>query len=418
MRPSPAHLCLALATLGAAETAPLDPLTHGTVDVALRARSEIVDQDGIERRAYANTLRLALGYTTRPWHGLSAAARFEGVFDPGGSAYSHPIEPDGSRPTVLDHTTTSELQHALLRYSIEAPMHIDARLGRQELAYDNQRWIGPVGWRQDQQSFDAARVDVGGSLGDLGTGTASVAWISRINRIFPQEDPRGTADCESLVANLAWKPATGLQATAYLYDLDFTGGAIPDTLSSRTIGLRLGGTVHPSDDWSLAGTAEYARQHDAGANPLRIDQDYLLAEVDAGWRGLHLIIGQERLGGDSSTAGDVINTPLATLHAHDGWADVFAASTPAGGLVDLYVKLISAIPGIRGLSAQAIWHDFSAEDADAPVDHYGDELDLLVECSVAAIDPRLMVGAKYARYEADELGVDTTKLWLYTQFAF
>lgn len=418
MRPSPSLIWLALAPLGAAEPTLLDPITHGTVYVALRARSEIVDQEGYDHTAHANTLRLALGYTTRPWHGLSATARYEGVFDLGDSAYNHPMEPDTTRPTVLDHGTTSELQHALLRYVSDTPINIDARLGRQELSYDNQRWIGPSGWRQDQQSFDAGRADVSGSLGSLGSGSMSVAWVTGVNRIFPQDDPRGTADCESLLANLAWKPFSQLTAAAYLYDLDFTGDAIADSLSSRTLGLRVGGSLPLAEDWVLTATADYARQRDAGGNPLTINQGYLLAEAGVGWRALRLLIGYELLGGDSSRSGDVINTPLATLHAHNGWADVFATATPPGGLVDLYVKLSGDVPGVPGLTAQVIWHDFSADDPAAAAQHYGSEIDLLAECAVKALDPRLVVGVKYAGYQADEFGLDTDKLWFYTQFAF
>jgi len=33
----------------------------------------------------------------------------------------------------------------------------ELKLGRQEIAIENQRFIGTVAWRQDWQSFDAAR---------------------------------------------------------------------------------------------------------------------------------------------------------------------------------------------------------------------------------------------------------------------
>ena len=49
-------------------------------------------------------------------------------------------------------------------------------------------------------------------------------------------------------------------------------------------------------------------------------------------------VGWEVLGGDDSTVlNEAFQTPLATLHAFQGWADVFL-STPAAGIDDKYLK--------------------------------------------------------------------------------
>src|SRR3546814_3293516 len=61
-------------------------------------------------------------------------------------------------------------------------------------------------------------------------------------------------------------------------------------------------------------------------------------------------------------------TPLATLHAFNGWADRFL-STPGNGLEDIYV----GVGGKHGQwNWQALWHDFSADRGGAD---YGTELD-------------------------------------------
>ena len=50
-----------------------EAITGGKVSVALRARTEMVDVEGVSEGAIANTLRLALGYIILAWNGLSAS---------------------------------------------------------------------------------------------------------------------------------------------------------------------------------------------------------------------------------------------------------------------------------------------------------------------------------------------------------
>jgi len=50
-------------------------------------------------------------------------------------------------------------------------------------------------------------------------------------------------------------------------------------------------------------------------------------------------------------------TPLATLHAFQGWADKFLA-TPADGIEDLYVSIATKI---HGANVSLIYHRFNPE---------------------------------------------------------
>ena len=65
-------------------------------------------------------------------------------------------------------------------------------------------------------------------------------------------------------------------------------------------------------------------------------------------------------------------TPLATLHKWQGFADVFLA-TPSEGLIDRYAW--AAFPLPFGLNFRAIYHDFSAE---AGRGHFGHEYNVLL----------------------------------------
>lgn len=108
----------------------------------------------------------------------------------------------------------------------------------------------------------------------------------------------------------------------------------------------------------------------------------------------------ETLDSDGGAYG--FQTPLATKHAFNGWADKFLA-TPTGGLTDTYLKVVSKLGGVKVV---AMYHDFSSDFGSTD---YGTELDLVV---VKKIDKHFKVLAKYASYSADNFSADTDKLWL------
>src|SRR5690606_40934454 len=74
--------------------------------------------------------------------------------------------------------------------------------------------------------------------------------------------------------------------------------------------------------WSYA--AEYAGQRDLAGNPWRLDSRYVLAELGYGLAGGTVLkAGYESLGGGEGEGNRAFQTPLATRHAFQGWADVF-----------------------------------------------------------------------------------------------
>jgi hypothetical protein len=116
------------------------------------------------------------------------------------------------------------------------------------------------------------------------------------------------------------------------------------------------------------------------------------------------------LGGDGSNA---FVTPLATLHAFQGWGDKFLG-TPVNGIADSYARFAYQ-PTVRGpfdsINSAGFFHQF---DADLGTADYGDELDL----SIAARSGRITLTLKYAAYEAQSLFTDTDKLWFSMDYAF
>ena len=89
--------------------------------------------------------------------------------------------------------------------------------------------------------------------------------------------------------------------------------------STTTYGLRSTGT-QPQGELIWAWTAELARQRDHADNPLAVSRSDWLLEPSLQRRGISYKLGREHIGGNGRYA---LQTPLATLHAFNGWADKF-----------------------------------------------------------------------------------------------
>jgi hypothetical protein len=189
----------------------------------------------------------------------------------------------------------------------------------------------------------------------------------------------------------------------YAYLLDFDEAP---QLSSQSLGARYEGNHAVREGLSLAWALEYAHQTDAGDNPLDVDASYGLVELRVKVADADFFAGYERLSGVSASpdpAGSpAFQTPLATLHKWQGWADKFL-TTPSAGVEDTYVGVNAKRSIWR---AQAVWHDFAAEATGLD---YGSEIDLLVACTIAK---RYEVMLKFADYSADEGFTDTRKIWV------
>ncbi|MWV18511.1 hypothetical protein F3I16_20965, partial [Pseudomonas sp. L-22-4S-12] len=127
-------------------------------------------------------------------------------------------------------------------------------------------------------------------------------------------------------------------------------------------------------------------------------------------KGVALKAGYEVLGGDEGPGNRAFQTPLATKHAFQGWADQFLI-TPADGVEDAYAGV--TVPLLGG-SLQAWYHDFRAEQGSS---QYGEEIDLSYAHPIPGV--KGLVGLlKYASYDADDFAVDADKAWLQLQYSY
>lgn len=363
-----------------------------------RLRYESVDQDGIADSADALTYRFRAGFETGEIADTKFLIEFDHIEDIVDD-FNSTINGKTQFPVVADPNVTELNRLQLTNTSLP---DTKVTLGRQRIILDDSRFVGNVGWRQNEQTFDAIRVQ-NTSLGEL---SIDVSYINQINRIFGDDSPIGVWEGDSYIINASHPTPIGkVTGFAYLLDIDNGGGAF----SSQTVGARLAGAQKVGEG-KLSYIASYARQEDYGNSPFDYSADYVLAEGTFAQNGFSAGIGYELLGGDTQRA---FQTPLATLHKFQGWADKFLA-TPTTGVEDLYFKAGYA-PGnvgpFKGTKFLAVYHDFQADTGGGD---YGSEVNLLA----TAKWKKLGLTLKYADYNADGLATDTQKLWFQIDFGF
>jgi hypothetical protein len=395
--------CLMIAAIsgaiaaGPAAAGELGDAVAGTKPILdLRLRYETVEQPLFAKEAETLTLRLRGGFETGEAWETRLLAEFEWVESLVGD-YNSTTNGHVAYPVVADPQVV-ELNRLQLQNSSLPGTTIT--LGRQRINLDDQRFVGYVGWRQNEQTFDALRI-VNTSLPGL---TVDMTYLIRVNRIFGHESAQGRFKGDTILMNASYDVGIGtLTAFGYWIDVDtpFAGNA------SRTIGARFAGKA-PIGPVSFAYAASVANQTDYKANPVDYDVMYYMAELTASHSGFMAGGGWESLGGDGTKG---FSTPLATLHKFQGWADVFLA-TPPNGVVDTYVKAGYTVKNVGpfdkiGLTAFHHWFDAEQGSAD-----YGTEFDI----SLSAAWKDLEFTVKYADYQARSLGTDTRKLWLQIEY--
>jgi hypothetical protein len=372
-----------------------DAFFGGTPWLNVRYRYESVDQDGFAEDAEAHTVRTRLGYETGAFMGFTLGAEVENIVPIGGENFNDTLNGKTQFPTVADPETT-EINQAYIRY-LDLPQ-TTLTLGRQRVVLDNHRWVGDVGFRQNQQTFDTLTA-VNQSIDDV---TVVYGYVWGVRRIFGEDSAAGTFNTNVHLVNATYAGFDLSKVTGYAYILDVDDSA---AASTNNYGLRLTGSNAITDGGlKFTHAAEYARQSDNADNPADVGLNYYLIEPGLAYEGLSAKLGYEVLEGDGTTA---LQTPLATLHAHQGWADQFL-TTPADGIEEMRAKLVYTVPGdsfAGGIKLWAVYHDFDSENTSADL---GEELDLKI---AKTLFKHLTLSLKWASYSADSHSVDTDKLF-------
>jgi len=393
----------------------VEAITGGKLTGQLRPRFEWVDQEGKPEQANAFTLRTQLGYATGEFRGFSAFLQFEDVHNIGGNQYNDTINGLTRFPVVADPEST-EVNQAYLSYKGQPDTLLSDtvfKYGRQIINLDNQRFIGDVGWRQNSQTFDALAI--------TSTLTNNLnlffSHVSNVNRVFGEKHPTlSDIDLRGELLNVAYRGIQYGTLVGYAYLLDYEPGQpIPPSASNKTLGVRFDGWYQQEGGVKYFYTAEYADQSDYqdGANTVNGDYKNLILGLEI--QGFQVKLNYEVLSGNGVYG---FATPLATLHAFNGWADQFL-TTPKDGLRDVFVTASKSWAGINWL----LRYDSFSSDHDGY--DYGSEWNF---SAAKKLNKNITVVLKYAAYSGDAntinltrnpaLAGDLDKFWLQADFQF
>lgn len=368
------------------------------VTIDERFRYEFVDQVDRIQDAHAKTLRSRIGLITPRFHFTRLAVEYENVSEVGRDSFNNTLNGNITRPVVAD-VKSNEINQLYFEYTGLSNTVLLG--GRYRLNLDNQRFIGSVGWRQNDQTFDGATV-TNTSIPDT---KIFYAYIGNINRIFSNDSPVGDLSTKSHLVHITYTGLKGAALKGYNYYLDIQD---LDALSSNTFGASFSGK-YPlgAHDLAFHYYAEYARQADAGDNPNNYTAEYYHIAPGISAYGVTITGGYEVLG--SNNGQFAFATPLATLHKFNGFADVFLA-TPPTGIEDYYVDVTYKVKGItgplhflNGLLLKGRYHDFSSDIGSI---NYGEEFDVYAKLPLGS---GFYAETKYANYQADQFSVDTEK---------
>lgn len=373
-------------------------ISEGSVKLDLRYRFENVDDDAFDKDANASTLRSRITVQSGMVGAFSALAEFDNVSHIGSDNYNSTANGVTDRPVVADPKGT-DINQAWLRYG-----NADAygAYGRQRIIHGNQRFVGGVAWRQNEQTYDGFRLyhqDASGL-------TLDYAYVYNINRIFgPDDSSVQPADHhgENHFARVDYTFAENHTLSGFIYALDIdedSNYAAGKTVgnSSDTYGIEYAGKFGP-----LGAKASFARQSDAGDSNLDYEADYYMLEADVSIGGLKPKLGYEVLGSDNNVG---FKTPYATLHMFQGWADKFL-NTPNDGIEDLYLGVTGKLGPVQ---LGAFYHDFSAEDGS---EDFGSEVDLV---GTWPMNKHFTGQLKYANFSSDsDRYSDAQKVWVTLQ---
>ena len=367
----------------------VDPLKKAFIDdsavkVQFRLRFEDVDVANVDQQNQT-TLRTRLNYQTGDLYNLFAVAEVDDV------------RSTDDEPLIADYKYT-QINQGYIGY--RAPAETLALLGRQRILLDNQRFVGGVGFRQNEQTYDAVSVK-NTAIEGL---TAYYAYVAEVNRIFPEGSGKEEHENKTNLVNINYKGLAFAKLSGYAYLIDNIDVA---AFSTDTYGIRATGDIK-LDALKLSYEAEFAQQSEGGDNPVSYSASYYKLGAGVNFDAFGAKVGYEVLGSDDGKAGFI--TPLATLHAFNGWTDKFLFGGKGNwenGLVDTHFIVTAKLAGLKLL---AKYHMFESD--------YGD-IDMGKEWGVAATYPfadYYSLGVKYASFSGADAGYgfsnDTDKLWL------
>jgi hypothetical protein len=384
---------------------------NGAVKVDLNYRYENVNQDIVPnpllngrplanaqqpKTANANTVRLRAGLLSPVFYGLQGYAEYEGVYGLQ-TDYNSTLNGKAGFSTIAD-PYKNEVSQLWLSYAGIPDTLIKG--GRQRIKLDDDRFIGNVGWRQLEQTYDSVLITHNNQ--QLFGLTVNVGYIGNVKTFTST-----TENINAPILNLNYKLGDYGSLVGYGYWLGYTE---PENYakSNQTYGLRVtnyqkpGDSLKISDNYGLVYTAEWSIQKDYINSP----QNYTVNRYNlmGGFTAYNFTFqgAMEQLDGVGPNKAFI--TPLGTNHAFQGWADLFLV-TPKDGIRDVFGTVIATFDQ-GNVAVTGVYHDFYDDTGSI---HYGNEWDFMAS---KKFGKHYTILAKYAYYNADQYSTDTQKIWV------
>lgn len=264
-----------------------ESLENTEVKWHFRYRLEDVDQDNALEDATASTLLSRVTLDTQTYNDFSFKLEVDNVSAvTNRDDYNSTLNGNTDYSVVADPEAT-EINQAALTYSGFDNTKVIA--GRQRINLGTQRFVGGVGWRQNEQTYDGVLIN----NKSINNTNLTYAYVNNINTITD-----GNVDTRSHFVNYDWSFLDNMSLNFYGYFLDFKETPLSST---KTIGARY--SLKPTSDTPFFVNAEYAKQSEYEDNPTNLDTDYQLLEVGYQMQNINFIIAQEVLSGDDSVSG-------------------------------------------------------------------------------------------------------------------
>jgi len=387
--------------------------SNGAVKADLNYRWENVDQDAgttnthslsDPKTANANTARLRLGYLTPYFHDFQAYGEYEGNYALQ-EDYNSSVNGRSTYSTIKD-PDRSELNQFWLAYKGINDTLI--KVGRQRIKLDDDRFIGNVGWRQMEQTYDSVLITHNNQT--LFGLTVNAGYIDHVQGVDGK-----TESLNAPILNMNYKVNDWGNLVGYGYWLDYRDSAANKALSSQTYGIRFDGKSPQFwDRVNFLYTTEWSNQSNYADNPNQYQLDRFNFMGGATAFNLTLQGAVEQLNGLGATKADskyAFQTPLGTNHAFQGWADLFL-TTPGQGIRDVFATASYKMQN-DSLILTGVYHDFYDDTGKT---QYGNEWDF---SALKKFGKHYSVLAKYANFNTNSGSfTDTQKIWIQGNISF
>ncbi|MBA3850025.1 MAG: hypothetical protein C0502_08520 [Opitutus sp.] len=413
-----------------------DGTLPGQLSLDLRLRYESATQSGVPR-AEALHLRTRLGYTSpvvNRWQMMLEGDQAEVLASDDNAL----LRTDAYGQPYLSPWRQTAEENSPARFT-QAWVAFEggdtrATLGRQVIALDNERFIGPDNWRLSRRTFDALLVR-NTSLADT---TVTYAYLWRVNHPSPAPPiwsstyysrfsttrPPREHKIDAHLLNVSYRRSAAAKLTAYAYLIDI-GTYFAN--STATMGLSLEGERRMSPSLLLGYRLEGALQrgYRTVGYMTRSNTSYAAAQLRMAGPTASLTLGSERLEGSSwSAKRQRFDTPLASSHRFTSWTGM-VSFTPGNGLWihsgEATVQLPAGWTFLTGLAEyRPVGHEVFAYFAIVPpFPHFDYGRARELRLSLSRDFGRHLKGlVKWADFQSRTMLPSARRLWLQLDFAY